>query len=822
MTGEARRIDGGSNRHRLLVAVLAPALALLLFGGFIVLEKLENWRHSSRLLATAQLIRTGQNLVHEVQIERRLTTAATMAGENDEARRALEQQRTVTDHSRQDFEAILARPTSPALAGSTGAEFGLNALNGLRVDIDGRADDLFVFRQFNILISRITVQSARLWGDDLGGAMAARLDLALVRDRIDRSREIGLAMLSPAPRHNGLGTLLFETDVERRAFAESLRSHLSRTSGDSVIAVLDGAAMTEIDRLHELALNGRIDAASAVAWAVSHDHMLDAISKVELRMSASLEQVLRDDLRHSKAVFYGVVLAGLVAMGLALESLRRSERRAWLAQEKARKLFRAVEQSPVSVMITDATGIIEYVNPSFAGMTGYGRDEVVGRSPRMFKSTVMPVESYADLWRTVSTGLDWRGEMLNRRKDGSLYWESMTVAPVRGADGDLVNYVAFKEDITELKDLRRALEREHDTLRGVLAAIRDAIALVGPNGQFIYFNRALEVEFGPIHSLTCREYFAAHSSDCPICDSRRDDMPARSNREWQSDATGKIYELTETRVADAKGEFSVLQVFHDITLRKQSEEALDNARVAAEVANRAKSEFLAVMSHELRTPLNAIIGFAEILESQLLGPQSVPQYVEFAHDIHDSGRHLLQLINDILDVARIEVGRIVLNEGPLDVAEVVHLIMTLVRERAEHGHVAVADDLPDVLPPLRGDARRIKQALLNVVGNAVKFTPPGGRVEIWVGSAPDGGLDLRVTDTGIGIAPEDMDRVMQVFTQAETSQKRRYQGTGLGLPLTRQLMELHGGSVTLASEMGIGTRVTLHFPKDRVIPTQII
>ncbi|MBI2235617.1 MAG: PAS domain S-box protein [Magnetospirillum sp.] len=821
MTAPVRQPGTRTARHRLLVAVLAPALALLLFGGFMVTEKLAGWQHSSRLLAAAQLIRAGQYLVHEVQIERRLS-AAHLTGEGGDTRGALDHQRVVTDHSRRDFEAVLARPGSPALAGSTGAGFGLSTLDGLRVEVDGAADGLFAYRQFNILIGRITVQSARLWGDDLGGAMAARIDLAHVRDRIDRSRQMGMAMLSTPGLRDGVGALLVETDIERRAFTESLRSHLSSALGDDAVAVLNGAAMIEVDRLHDLALTGGLDAASATAWAVAHDQVLDAISKAEVHMSATLEQLLLDDLRRSKAVFYGVVLASLAAMGLALESLRRSERRAWLAQEEARKLFRAVEQSPVSVMITDAMGTVEYVNPSFADMTGYGRDEVVGRSPRMFKSTIMPTEAYADLWRTVSTGLEWRGEMLNCRKDGTLYWESMTVAPVKGADGDLVNYVAFKEDISELKALRRALEREHDTLRRVLAAIRDAIALVDATGHFVYVNRALEDEFGPVGDSTCADYFAAHSHTCPICGSRQNQGVADSNREWLSSATGKIYELTEARVPGDDGDFAVLQVFHDITLRKQSEKALDKARQAAEVANRAKSEFLAVMSHELRTPLNAIIGFAEILESQLLGPLGVPQYIEFAHDIHDSGRNLLQLINDILDVARIEVGRIVLSEAPLDIAEVVHLIMTLVRERAEHGQVTLAEDMADDLPALLGDGRRVKQALLNVVGNAVKFTPPGGRVEVSVGPAADGGLDLRVTDTGIGIAPDDVERVMQVFTQAENSLKRRYQGTGLGLPLTRQLMELHGGSVTLESEVDIGTRVVLHFPRDRVIPTQIM
>jgi PAS domain S-box-containing protein len=644
-----------------------------------------------------------------------------------------------------------------------------------------------------------------------------------VADRIDRSRQLGMSMLFDQRNHGtDLRMLLFEIDVERRAYIESMRNHVSNIDSEPVASILNGAAMVEVDRLHEMAVAGRVDTSVISAWNAAHDQVLDGLHKAERSMAASMKQSLIDDLRHSKVVFYAVVLASLAAMALALESVRRSERRAWLAQEQGRKLFRAVEQSPVSVMITDANGTIEYVNPSFAGLTGYDRDEVIGGSPRMFKSTLMPAQAYADLWATVSTGQEWRGEMLNRRKDGTLYWESMTVAPVRGANGQLLNYVAFKEDVSELKTLRRDLEREHETLRGVLTAIHDAIALVDHTGEFVYVNRALEAEFGPVGDRKCQDYFAPHSAECPICGSRdhclHGDMA--TSREWLSASTGKVYELTESQVTGPDGKFSVLQVFHDITLRKQAEAALDSARQAAEVANRAKTEFLAVMSHELRTPLNAIIGFAEILESELLGPLGVPQYVEFAHDIHISGRNLLQLINDILDVARIEVGRVELNHAPLDMAEVVRVVITLVRERAEHGQVEVSDDLPDVIPVIMADGRRVKQALLNVLANAVKFTPAGGRVEVAVRMADDAGLDLVVTDTGIGIPPEDLERVMNVFVQGENSYKRRYQGSGLGLPLTRQLMELHGGSLSLTSTVGEGTCATLHFPAACVIATQ--
>ncbi|MBC7951987.1 MAG: PAS domain-containing sensor histidine kinase, partial [Rhodospirillaceae bacterium] len=254
----------------------------------------------------------------------------------------------------------------------------------------------------------------------------------------------------------------------------------------------------------------------------------------------------------------------------------------------------------------------------------------------------------------------------------------------------------------------------------------------------------------------------------------------------------------------------------DITTRKQAEEAVNSAREAAELANRAKSEFLATMSHELRTPLNAIIGLSEIIEQQLLGPVGQPQYTDYARDINDSGKHLLQLINDILDVARLEVGRVALREDRVDPALVVRACLSMVRERAETGEVTLWDEPARAgLPFLWGDERRLKQILVNVLANAVKFTLAGGKVAVSIHADADG-LSMVVSDTGIGIAPADLVKVMAPFGQADSSLARRYQGSGLGLPLSRKLMELHDGTLSLESTLGKGTMVTLHFPAERL------
>jgi PAS domain S-box-containing protein len=257
--------------------------------------------------------------------------------------------------------------------------------------------------------------------------------------------------------------------------------------------------------------------------------------------------------------------------------------------------------------------------------------------------------------------------------------------------------------------------------------------------------------------------------------------------------------------------------YGDVTMRKRGEAALQRAKEEAEIASRSKTEFLANMSHELRTPLNAIIGFSDILVRQLFGPLGTERYVEYAKDIHDSGQHLLNLINDVLDISKIEFNKVELAEETIDVPAVIESCLRLMRDRATAAGVVIDVTMPEILPPLRGDDRRLKQILLNLVSNAVKFTPSGGRVEIRV-DADDSGFRFVVADTGIGIAKSDLEIALRPFGQIDSSLARRYQGTGLGLPLARSMAELHGGKLDVESEPGIGTTVTVWLPLVRTTP----
>jgi signal transduction histidine kinase len=255
---------------------------------------------------------------------------------------------------------------------------------------------------------------------------------------------------------------------------------------------------------------------------------------------------------------------------------------------------------------------------------------------------------------------------------------------------------------------------------------------------------------------------------------------------------------------------------HIDELEKRQRE-LTKAKEDAEFANREKSHFLANMSHELRTPLNAVIGFAEMLERKTFGPLGDARYEDYAKRIGESGGHLLQLINDVLDVAKIEAGGFVLDEEEVDLAETVDSCVRMVRDRAERGGVRVETAAAALasLPLLLGDQRMVKQIVLNLLSNAVKFTPAGGRVAVAGGFGADGGIVLEVADTGIGIAPEDIPRVTKPFVQLENPLSRKYQGSGLGLALAKSLTEFHGGALAIASEVGRGTTVAVRFPVGR-------
>lgn len=254
----------------------------------------------------------------------------------------------------------------------------------------------------------------------------------------------------------------------------------------------------------------------------------------------------------------------------------------------------------------------------------------------------------------------------------------------------------------------------------------------------------------------------------------------------------------------------------DITALKERETVLQEAKDQAEAASRSKSQFLANMSHELRTPLNAVIGFSEIIRDALMGPVST-RYQEYARDICSSGEHLLSMINDTLDLSKIEVGQLEIYEETVEIREIITASHRFIRERAQKGEIEVVIEVQENLPAVRADQRRLKQIFLNLLSNAVKFTPQQGRITVTAGVLSSGQIEFSVSDTGIGMKPEDVAIALEPFRQVDGELNRRYEGTGLGLPLVQRLVELHGGELGIETAPHAGTTVTITLPADRSV-----
>jgi two-component system cell cycle sensor histidine kinase PleC len=245
----------------------------------------------------------------------------------------------------------------------------------------------------------------------------------------------------------------------------------------------------------------------------------------------------------------------------------------------------------------------------------------------------------------------------------------------------------------------------------------------------------------------------------------------------------------------------------------------EEARRHAEAGSKAKSRFLATMSHELRTPLNAIMGFSEVMKDEIFGAHATPVYREYASDIHDSGRHLLQLINEILDLSRIEAGRYELNEERTHLGDIAQDCERLLRLRAESKGLEIIEDISPDLPQVWADPRALRQICLNLLSNALKFTPQGGRIYVTVAQADNGGQFLLIRDTGPGIPTDEIPKVMQAFGQGSLAHETAEGGTGLGLPIVKSLIELHYGTFELRSELRRGTEVVVTLPPQRVLAT---
>ncbi len=381
--------------------------------------------------------------------------------------------------------------------------------------------------------------------------------------------------------------------------------------------------------------------------------------------------------------------------------------------------------------------------------------------------------------------------------------------------------------IAEEARMARAVRESEYKYRSIFENAGIGICQIAPSGEWIKANRQMAHILGYDSSQELLVAQPDLNDELFVSSKDRNTWFERLNKTSQHDFETEMFTKDRRIIVVNMSGHAVrmgpdkIQYFectvYDVTERKNAEKALKQAIKEADFANRSKSEFLANMSHELRTPLNAIIGFSEIIKDQLFGPVGKEQYVEYAKDIYDSGELLLSLINDILDMSKIEAGKRTLTESEIDISETVRSVMRLVSVRAKSGRVHLNVDMPIELPHVRVEEKAIKQILTNLLTNAIKFTPEGGSVTLSARASEQGGMTISIEDTGIGMKPEDIPVALSPFGQIENVLSRKNQGTGLGLPLTKALIELHGGEMKLTSEVGKGTTVTMILPPGRLV-----
>jgi PAS domain S-box-containing protein len=501
------------------------------------------------------------------------------------------------------------------------------------------------------------------------------------------------------------------------------------------------------------------------------------------------------------------------------------------------------EQSPASIMITDAKGFIEYVNPHFEKISGYKSEEIVGKKPSFLKSGYTSEEDYKNLWNKIKKGGTWHGQFCNKKKNGQLFWEFASIAPVKDFNGKITSYIALKEDITQLKKSEHILESNNALMSSVVDSISEGILAFDITDRVSMFNN----RFLELFELTGKEVENLKRKDLVsqlgnyFTDSQEFDLFISNAENSPEIVHSKMFQLNNNRYFDFairpqssyNRNYGMIWSFNDYTaiqfiqrqLMKNNQELtdinieldrktqilqntireLEIQKNIAETATKAKNEFLANMSHEIRTPMNSILGFTQILKNTL----NDSKHKLFLDAIESSGNNLMILLNDLLDLSKIEAGKMIIKQNKVSFSKLSKELYNIFRLEAQRKgidfEIKLAEDLPSNIII---DEIRLRQILFNIVGNAIKFTSKGAvLLDISASILSDKKLDLtfKIIDTGVGIEDSLQETIFDLFYHKTTEPQDVALGTGLGLAISRKLSHLMNGNITLKSKLGEGS-----------------
>ena len=503
--------------------------------------------------------------------------------------------------------------------------------------------------------------------------------------------------------------------------------------------------------------------------------------------------------------------------GVAMTFIDITERKkAEIDKQEIENRFQVVvDSSPAAITLKDTDGVFLIVNRTFGKWMSVNPSDVLGKTSHDLYPQKQADDIVSNDQKVIESGVEIIREVVRSHRDGQTRTVLVHKCPIYSFEGEVIAISTITLDISERKQSEEALKESQARLANILDNSPAPIYFKDTEGRFLVANRRYQemygVKFEDIKGKTSKEIYGGELGEA-FFDHDQEVLNSRKAIEREENFLGRTYLTLKFPIVDPKGVLLGLGgVETDVTQIKAAEEGHRHALVKAEEANQAKSKFLATMSHELRTPLNAILGFADILHNQYLGPPGQGQYREYAGDIKASGEHLLELVNDLLDLSTIEAGKQSLVKEKLSTEEIVRECERIVEEKARSNGIDLVTEVPKDLPPLYADRRAAKQILLNLLSNAVKFTPQGGKITVSA-KASKKNTTLKVADTGKGIPAEKLPKLTDPFTRGAHDPYLADDGWGLGLTITKSLIDLHDGTLDIKSKVGKGTTVTVTLP----------